>query len=135
VLKLVALLAIALHSPRPDLKQTVLTWQGKLRLTGWRIGIETVDDRALGGKSVGDIHWDAGTRVASIRVLREQDYDLPVRMARLDQRATVVHELVHLRHATDNAQEGPGDEGLVVRETNGLLESNHQWRILAAQER
>src|SRR6266567_2551244 len=122
--KFVALIALALHSPRTDLKQTLRVWQSKLMLTDWRIGIEMADDRTLGGDAMGDIEWDVAAKRASIRVLREQDYDLPVRMARLDQQATIIHELVHLSHVTSGSKEVAGEEQAVVRETNALLEAN-----------
>ena len=65
--------------------------------------------------------------------LGEEDYDLPAGMAHLDQQATVLHELVHLLHASNGDAEG-ADEAHVVIQTNALLRANRQWRILATQE-
>jgi hypothetical protein len=118
---------------RSALKHTLQTWQKKLALADWDVVIEIVDDRALGGRAMGDIHWDLNAKRASIRVLREQDYDLPSEMAHLDQQATVLHELLHLYHAANNDRDGT-DEASVVRQTNALLRANRQWRILAVQE-
>jgi hypothetical protein len=118
---------------RPDLKRTLEMWQKKLRLADWNVALEIADDQTLGGRAMGDIRWDLNARRASIRVLREQDYDLPPGMAQLDQQATVLHELIHLFHAANQDQDG-ADEASVVRQTNALLRANHQWRILAVQE-
>ena len=129
MLRIIALLTISLYSPHPDLQHTAKVWQSKLRLTGWSISVEVVADKALGGDSMGDIEWDVAKKQAAIRILREEDYDLPPAMARRDQEATLVHELVHLLHAND-----PDAELAVVRQTNALLRANHKWRILAVQD-
>jgi hypothetical protein len=105
-------------------------WQQKLQLTQWTLSLEVVGDHTLGGASMGDIQWDIVRKRAFIRVLREEDYDLPVNMARLDQQATIVHELVHLLHADDKSS----DEASVVSQTNELLRANHAWKILAVQD-
>jgi hypothetical protein len=118
---------------RSDLKRTLETWQEKLHLEDWNVTIEVVDDHALGGQSMGDIHWDLTSKKASIRILRERDYDLPARKAQLDQQATIIHELVHLRHASNQDLNGT-DESSVVQQTMELLRANHEWRILAVQE-
>jgi hypothetical protein len=118
---------------RSDLKHTLQIWQKKLVLADWDVVIEIVDDHALGGQAMGDIHWDLNAKRASIRVLREQDYDLPAEMAHLDQQATILHELLHLYHAANNDRDGT-DEASVVRQTNTLLRANRKWRILAVQE-
>jgi hypothetical protein len=118
---------------RPDLKRTLETWQQRLHLQDWSVAIEVVDDHTLGGQSMGDIRWNLNARTASIRILRERDYDLPARKAQLDQQATVIHELIHLLHASNQDQNG-ADEASVVRQTNELLRANRQWRILAVQE-
>jgi hypothetical protein len=124
---------IALHSIRPDLRHTLQIWQNKLQLADWCVAVEIVDDHALSGKAMGDIQWDLGGKRALIRILRVEDYDLPAGMARLDQQATVLHELVHLRHASKRDSQG-ADEASVIRQTNALLRANRQWRILSVQE-
>jgi hypothetical protein len=78
-----------------DLKRVLHTWQKKLGLTDWTIGVEVVSDSALGGNAMGDVVWDLILKRAAIRILREEEYDLPGPLARLDQQATVLHELVH----------------------------------------
>jgi hypothetical protein len=124
---------IAIHSIRPDLRHALQIWQNKLQLADWSVAMEIVDDHALGGVAMGDIRWDLRTKRASIRILREADYDLPAVMARLDQQATVLHELVHLRHASTGDRQD-ADEASVILQTNALLRANRQWRILAVQE-
>jgi hypothetical protein len=133
VLHFVVFVAIALTSHRPDLRRTLDVWQQKLKLNHWNIALQVVDDSALGGASMGDIQWDLARKSASIRILREEDYDLPPHMARLDQQATVVHELVHLLHA-GNPKAKSAEESAVVEQTNTLLRANHAWRILAVQD-
>jgi hypothetical protein len=121
------------YPSRPDLKHTLRTWQKKLGLADWIVAIDVVDGDTLGGKAMGDIHWNLSGKRASIRILRDQDYDLPAEMVHLDQQATVLHELVHLLHASKHDHEGT-DEASVIQQTNELLRINHQWRILAVQE-
>jgi hypothetical protein len=118
---------------RPDLKHTLQTWQRKLGLTDWTVGIQVVDGHALGGKAMGDIQWNLSGKRASIRVLCDQDYDLPAEMVHLDQQATILHELIHLLHASKHDSQGT-DEASVVQQTNELLRIHRQWRILAVQE-
>jgi hypothetical protein len=124
---------IGVRAIRPDLRHALQNWQHKLQLADWSIEIEIVDDQELGGAAVGDIQWDLGSKRASIRILREADYDFPVGMARLDQQATILHELVHLVHASTRDRRG-ADEASVIRQTNALLLANRKWRILAVQE-
>jgi hypothetical protein len=95
--------------------------------------VEVVDDRALGGRAMGDVVWDLKSKRATIRILGEEDYDPPLQMARLDQQATVLHELVHLHHAASTDSRG-GSELAVIRQTNSILRTNRQWQILAVQE-
>jgi hypothetical protein len=127
---ILALVALSFTSHKPDLHKTLDFWQQKLQLTQWTITLEVVRDRALGGVSMGDIAWDIVNKRAFIRVLCEEDYDLPLAMARLDQQATVVHELVHLKHAEDKSS----SEASVVQETNDLLRAHHDYKILAVQD-
>jgi hypothetical protein len=133
LLHILAFVALTFSSHKPDLHKTLEIWQQKLQLTQWNITLEMVADHALGGVSMGDVQWDFTAKKAFIRVLREEDYDLPVQMARLDQQATVVHELVHILHAGHPADKS-AEEASVVQETNSLLRANHAWRILAVQD-
>jgi hypothetical protein len=133
LLHFVVVVAIALTSHKPDLRKTLDIWQHKLKLNHWSIALQVVGDGALGGTSMGDIQWDVARKCASIRILREEDYDLPIHMARLDQQATIVHELVHLLHSGNPAAKS-AEESAVVVQTNALLRANHAWRILAVQD-
>ena len=130
MLYFIALVALTLTSHKPDLRKTLEIWQQKLQLNQWTITLEVVPDRVLGGSAMGDIEWDVVQKRAFIRILREEDYDLSINMARLDQQATVIHELVHLMHAGDKST----DEAAVVLQTNELLRANHEWKILAVQD-
>jgi hypothetical protein len=133
LLHIFAFVALTFASHKPDLRKTLEIWQQKLQLNSWNIALAVVDDHALGGSSMGDVKWDFARKRASIRVLREEDYDLPTQMARLDQQATVVHELVHLLHAGHPEDKSAAEEA-VVQETNALLRANRAWRILAVQD-
>ncbi len=88
----------------------------------------------IGSAILGDITWDVGTKSARIRVLREEDYDLPRKFARRDQEATIVHELVHLRHAISPDARTAHDEEAIVVETGELLRRNRNWLSLAVME-
>src|SRR5205823_11040437 len=97
LLHFLAFAALSFSSHKLDLRKTLEFWQQRLQLTQWTITLEVVRDPVLGGASMGDIQWDVLQKRAFIRILREEDYDLPANMARLDQQATIVHELVHLK--------------------------------------
>jgi len=129
-----ALFLLSLHSPRPDLAHTSAIWANKLSLADWHVSITTVGCDEIGDAILGDITWDVRTKSARIRVLREEDYDLPRRLARRDQEATVVHELVHLRRAISPDMKSTHDEEDVMVETGGLLRRNHNWLSLAVME-
>ena len=45
---------------------------------------------------MGNIHWDADKKRASIRVLDPADYKMPMAEILADLEFTVVHELIHL---------------------------------------
>lgn len=129
-----ALFILSLHSPRPNLARTSAVWMTKLSLADWHVSVATVGANEIGDEIVGDISWDVRTKSARIRVLREEDYDLPRRFARRDQEATVVHELVHLRYAISPDMKLAHDEEAVMVETGQLLRRNHNWLNLAVME-
>lgn len=79
-----ALILLSLHSPRPNLAHTSAVWSNKLSLADWHVSIVMVGADEIGDEIVGDIMWDIPTKSARIRVLREEDYDLPRRLARRD---------------------------------------------------
>ncbi len=85
-----------------DVAQTFLNerlwvWQQRLRLADWKISIKLVRTAALKPKTLGNIHWDADTRIAVIKVLDIADYKLSFPDTLKDMEFTVVHELVHLQ--------------------------------------
>jgi hypothetical protein len=72
-------------------------WQKRLNLTSWNIRLKLTRSSELRPKTVGNIHWDAGTHTAEIHVLAPEDYRLSTRDMLADMEFTVVHELVHLQ--------------------------------------
>jgi len=106
----------------------------KLSITDWHVSVATVRTDEIGDAIVGDITWDVATKSARIRVLREEDYDLPRRLARRDQEGTIVHELVHLRYALSPDMKLAHDEEVVMVATTDLLRRNHNWLSLAVME-
>jgi hypothetical protein len=84
-----------------DLPDCVKFWQQRMDLQDWIVKVEVVPQRDLQKGTLGDITVDATTRTAVLRVMREQDSDLSGRMAQAEQRFTIVHEMVHLRHFVD----------------------------------
>jgi hypothetical protein len=71
-------------------------WQKRLNLTDWKIDIVMSHHSDLKPKTLGNIHWDADRKVATIRVLDASEYKLPFREMLQDMEFTVVHELIHL---------------------------------------
>jgi len=71
-------------------------WQRRLNLTDWKISVVMSHAGDLKPKTLGNIHWDANKKTATIRVLDAADYRLACREALPDMEMTVVHELVHL---------------------------------------
>jgi len=78
------------------LAQRLQIWQQRLDLKAWNIRIELTPASALEPKTLGNIHWDADVKTATIRVLSSKDYKLPYKEMMDDMELTVVHELVHL---------------------------------------
>jgi hypothetical protein len=72
------------------------SWQQRLNLADWRISLEMSHAGDLKPKTLGNIHWDAAKKTATIRVLDASDYRLPCPAALSDMELTLVHELVHL---------------------------------------
>jgi len=134
MLRSLALILLSFHSPRPDLAHTSAIWMNKLSVADWHVSVATVGADEIGDASVGDITWDVATKSAHIRVLKEEDYDLACRLARRDQEATVVHELVHLRYALSPDMKLAHDEEAVMVATTDLLRRDHNWLSLAVME-
>ena len=71
-------------------------WQQRLNLQDWKISIIMSHPSDLKPKTLGNIHWDADKKAATIRVLDSSDYRLPFHEMLEDMEFTVVHELIHL---------------------------------------
>lgn len=71
-------------------------WQRRLKLDDWKITIIMSRAKDLKPKTLGNIHWDADTKSATIRVLAASEYQLACPAMLDDMEFTVVHELVHL---------------------------------------
>jgi len=77
--------------------KTLRVWQERLNLKDWDIHVELVRPSALEPKTLGNIHWNASNRHATIGVLSSYGYSLPLSEMLNDMELTVVHELVHLQ--------------------------------------
>ena len=73
------------------------TWQTRMRLGDWRIGVRIVHPTELKPDTLGNLKWNSADRTAIIKVLDPADYDLPVGEIPHDIEYTIVHELVHLQ--------------------------------------
>lgn len=71
-------------------------WRQRLNLADWKISVVLSHASDLKPKTLGNIHWDANTKTAVIRVLDASDYRVSCRQALSDMELTLVHELVHL---------------------------------------
>jgi len=71
-------------------------WQQRLHLQDWKITIIMSHPSDLKPRTLGNIHWDADTKSAVIRVLSASDYKMQYREMLDDMEFTVVHELIHL---------------------------------------
>jgi len=134
MLRLVAFL-LALYAPRPDFQAVVHYWQHELALEDWNVSVQLVSATDLDDKTLGDIAPNLETKSAVIRILREQDYHLPIRSARADQRLTVAHEMVHLKRFVYPEPVSWTDEGATDRETFEVLQQHSRWRELSVLER
>lgn len=82
--------------------------------------------------TLGNVHWDAETKTAVIRVLDASDYGRPFRATLEDMEFTVVHELVHLeltsltRNFKSRSEESfSQEEQAVNRMSDALLQLDH----------
>jgi hypothetical protein len=76
--------------------ERLAVWQKRLKLDDWKISILMAHPSDLKPKTLGNIHWDADTKSAVIRVLNASDYQLGCHDMLDDMEFTVVHELIHL---------------------------------------
>jgi hypothetical protein len=125
----------SLLAPAPRLDERVEYWKRVLHLDQWNITVRLVQRHELVEGTQADIQTDVATRTASIRVLREEDSDLPKHLARADQGVTIAHEMVHLSKLVRLGQPYWQDESATNAETGALLRQHHCWRELLAVER
>jgi len=98
-------------------------WQMRLNLTSWNVHLKLARSSELRPKTLGNVHWDAETQTAEIRVLAPEDYKLSTRDMLADMECTVVHELVHLQLSSlprSEASRG-AEEHAVKQITQALL--------------
>ena len=71
-------------------------WQQRLELKDWTVAVTLAKPSELRRATLGNIHWDATTKTAQIRVLSAAEYSTSYRAALRDMEFTLVHELIHL---------------------------------------
>jgi len=79
--------------------ERLAVWQHRLNLDDWNISVAVVRASDLKPRTLGNIHWDTGSKSAVIRVLDPVDYTLKGQAMLRDVEFTVVHELIHLELA------------------------------------
>jgi hypothetical protein len=106
------------------LVKRLAVWQKRLQLQGWKISIVLTPPAELRRGTLGNIHWDAPTSTAKIRVLDPAAYKTPYQVALKDMEFTVVHELIHLELASlPRSDASRSDEEHAVNNmTSALLE-------------
>jgi hypothetical protein len=75
-------------------------WQRRLQLEDWTISVLMSHRDDLRPGTLGNIHWDADKKTATIHVLDASDYPTPYAAAIKDMEFTIVHELIHLELAS-----------------------------------
>lgn len=100
-------------------------WQRRLQLQDWNVSILMSHREDLRPGTLGNIHWDADNKTATIHVLDVSDYAMPYADALKDMEFTIVHELIHLELASlpmDDADRTE-QEFAINHLTDALLES------------
>src|SRR4029077_3436739 len=128
----VAAIVMFFHCPAPDFKANLGFWQRALNLQDWRGTVPLVRVGELDTDSLGDIDIEVRDKASTIRILREQDSEMPRRLARADQQLTLVHELVHLKRMVDGC--AWHNEAAKVARTRELARPHRRWREAAAIE-
>lgn len=82
------------------IRQRLVRWQERLNLQDWTISVAMSHPSGLRRGTLGNVHWDADQKTATIRVLDAADYGRPFRATLQDMEFTVVHELIHLELAS-----------------------------------
>jgi len=78
------------------LAERLSIWQQRLALADWKINVLQAHPSDLKPKTLGNIHWDADKRMATIRVMDLSDDQLSCHDTLEDMEFTIVHELIHL---------------------------------------
>jgi hypothetical protein len=104
-------------------REKVFVWQRRLKLEDWHITVLVSRASELKPDTLGNIHWDADTKSAVIRVMDAVDYKLSFDAVLKDVENTVVHELLHLELASLPHSEASRstEERAVSRITEALL--------------
>ena len=105
------------------LSQKLWIWQKRLKLQDWNLVVKMVRTSELKPKTLGNIHWDAETKTATIKVLDIADYKLAFNDGLRDMEFTIVHELVHLQLSSlpRNEASRSAEEKAVNTLTDALL--------------
>jgi hypothetical protein len=80
-------------------------WQSRLQLDGWDVHVLLTRPSDLRSGTLGNIHWDAGKKSATIHVMSASGYvstgtATDTASILKDMQVTIVHELVHLELAS-----------------------------------
>jgi hypothetical protein len=115
------------------LRKRLTLWQKRLELQDWAITLEMSHPSDLRRGSLGNVHWDADKKTATIRVLDASDYQMSFSATLKDMEFTVVHELTHLelssltRNFKSRSEESvSAEERAVNRLADAMLQLDHQ---------
>lgn len=102
-------------------------WQRRLQLQDWNIYVLLSRPEDLRPGTLGNIHWDAEKKSATIRVMDASGYAPDVTAMLKDMQVTVVHELVHLELASLPVSDADrsNQEFAIDHLTDALLGTEH----------
>lgn len=105
-------------------------WQQRLNLGDWKLSVVSSRPADLKPETLGNIHWDADKKTATVRVLSPADYRMACPAALDDMELTVVHELVHLTlsHLRSSNTNRDDEEHAVVQISEALLKLDRAGR-------
>jgi len=75
-------------------------WQRRLQLDEWHVYVLLSRPADLRPGTLGNIHWDAEKKTATIHVMDASGYPADIARMLKDMEVTIVHELVHLELAS-----------------------------------
>lgn len=108
-------------------------WQKRLKLQDWTITLVMSHPSDLRPGTLGNIHWDADSKTAKIRVLDASDYQMSFTATLKDMEFTLVHELNHLelssltRNFKSRSEESNSEvERTVDRLAEAMLQLDHE---------